>query len=430
VFAQRSQDGLAGSDLFYEHVHLTFAGNYLLARTIAPQVEKLLPQKLSGSASQETPWPSLEDCANRLGWNTLELRAALNEILVRVTDPPFTTQLNHEAQVAQLSTRLAAAGPGGASAEMAAALKQCEAASASHADDAVLQQELAALRQSAGDLTGAERAIRRALDLLPGNAEGWANLGLMLVQQKKFEEAGSAFQREFELDSQDVSALQNQAMCLAKENRGDDAVREYRRTLEIKPRFGPAWLGLGQLLEKSGQSMEASNCFHKALMYRMHRGTDLATLARFCASRGWNEAAVTNYLDALKLSPPESTLNYEAAQSLARLGRHREAAQLFGKAADLSPDSGQAQFQCGLELGQSGQSEQAAARFKEAVRLMPDLLEARLNLGIALTKEKLYPAALEQFEQVVQRSPTNALALQYIDSLRRAMSVGHQSVKP
>jgi tetratricopeptide (TPR) repeat protein len=53
---------------------------------------------------------------------------------------------------------------------------------------------------------------------------------------------------------------------------------------------------------------------------------------------------------------------------------------------------------------------------------MPELLEGRLNLGIALMNQKRYREALEEFEQVIQRSPTNALATQYIQALRQRVA--------
>jgi tetratricopeptide (TPR) repeat protein len=422
AFADQSPDALPGQELFYEHVHLTFEGNYLLARTIAAQAEKLLPAEIAKDASTTRPWPSLADCSRRLAWNRLESRMAFNEMLVRVADPPFTAQFNHDRMMEHLATASRAPSPTNSMEETAVSLQACEQASAALPDDPFLLKELASLRESAGDLTGAATAIQRALLLLPTSSDSWALCGLILARQQRFEDAAAAFRREFELDSQDVSALENLALCLVKQNRREQAIREYRRAVRIKPRYGPAWLGLGQALETFGNKTEAMDCFRKALGNRVHRGSDLATLARFCASRGWYEAAATNYADAIRLSPPDATLNFEAGQSLGALGHHREAAQLYANAAALAPGWAQAQFQCGLELGQSGQPAEASIRFKEATRLMPELMEARLNLAIALTNQKRYREAINEFEQVIQRSPTNATAVQYLQALRKKVS--------
>src|SRR5262249_10199326 len=88
-----SADGVPGADLFYEHVHLTFEGNYLIARTTALQAEKLLPDSVTARAGLEQPWPSAAECARRLARTDPDVRAALSDVLARLSDPPFTTQL-------------------------------------------------------------------------------------------------------------------------------------------------------------------------------------------------------------------------------------------------------------------------------------------------------------------------------------------------
>ena len=417
TFADRSQYGIPGEEFFYEHVHLTFGGNYLLARTIVEQIEKLLPEKITPA---NKPLPSIEECSRRLAWTDRDLQSAVSEILARLTDPPFPAQADHAAQLQRLTVlaqRLMRASTPGA---LRDDLKYCESAVAASPEDAALLEQLALLKQSAGDLPGAEAATKRSLDLLPSNLEGWFELGLIFAQQQKFKDAVAAYRRALELDSQNVWALQDLAMSLVKLNRRDDALREFRRALAFKPRFGPAWLGLGQLLETMGRKDEAQGCFQQALTNRIHRASDLSTLARFCESRGWREAAATNYDDAIKLDPSDARLRFEAGQNLAALGRHTEAARCYSEAAQLSPDFAQAHFLRGVELGRAGKPTEATREFREALRVMPDLMEAHLNLGIALANDKRYSEALAEFEEVLQRNPTNSLALKYVEALRES----------
>lgn len=419
AFAKASSDGLPGIDLFYEHVHLTFAGNYLLARTIADQIEKLLP---GAQAAPSAAWPSLADCAARLAWSDWSQAGAISEILVRLSDPPFTLQINHDAQVRHWQDALRQLAPAMGAAGVKQALQVTESAVKKAPDDADLQEQLATLRSMTGNLATAETAARRATELLPSSSENWMGLGGILVKEQHFQEAAEAFRTAFSLDAENVWALQNLAQCLVKLDRKDDAMAEYRHALSIKPRFGLASLGLGELLEEMGRKAEANACYQQALANRIHRAGELATLARFCLSHSWYEAASTNYADAINLSPADPTLHFESGQSLSALGRHEEAAKRFAEAAELSPDWPQAQFLWGLELGRMGQPAEAAARFREAVRLMPGLLEARINLGIALMREGQAADALDEFNQVLQRSPTNAVAAGYVRAITERLS--------
>jgi tetratricopeptide (TPR) repeat protein len=384
AFANASPDGVPGWDLFYEHVHLTFEGNCLLARTLAEQIEKLLPQT---AASSNSEWPGVADCARRLGWTEHDLQPALVEILARLTGPPFATQINHDEQI-QYFTRVGQKAASSASLEQA--LQAVHAALNVNPDDVELCAQVAALEQAAGHEARAESAARRAVDLLPSSEEALSQLGSTFVQEKKYEDAVIAYRRAFDLDPQNVWPLQNLATALAKLGRTEEAMREYKRALAISPRFGLAWLGVGQLLESTGRKDDATNCYHKALQNPIHRAPELTTLARFCESRGWFNLAITNYSEAVTLDPSDPSLAMEA---------------------------GKAHYLFGMELGNGGNAAQAAREFQEAVRLMPEVIEARLNLGIALYNQGQWNASETEFENVTARNPTNAVAQHYLELL-------------
>ncbi|SPE58868.1 conserved hypothetical protein [Verrucomicrobia bacterium] len=415
ALGEKSPEGLPGSDAFYEHVHLTFEGNYILARAIAEKIDYLLPQGLGPTGR---PWPELGDCARRLGRTDRAWELAVSEMLGRLTDPPFTFQLNYLDQQRRLAGLARKLGPPDSPAMLREAQRACQTALEGWPEDALLYQQLAELKQAAADSKGAATAARRSLELLPSNTECWLLFGLALAQERQYEEASAAFRRVFELDPQDVWGRQNLAICLEKMGHREEAMKEFKRALKIKPRFELGWLGLGQLYEQMGRKAEAALCFNEALTNRMHRASELTTLARFCLGRQWYEAACTNYADAIELSPNDPQLRLELGRSLAAVGRHAEAAKRFAEAIELSPDLGQAHFLRGAELGTLDRTAEAEGEFREAVRLMPEVVEARLNLGIALYKQGKMDEALKEFENVLSRSPNNALALKYTRALR------------
>jgi Flp pilus assembly protein TadD len=71
----------------------------------------------------------------------------------------------------------------------------------------------------------------------------------------------------------------------------------------------------------------------------------------------------------------------------------------------------------GVELGRQGRNAEALEQFGEAVRIRPGMMEAKLNLGIALWKQQRSEEALVQFKEVLEKDPTNAIALRYLQSL-------------
>jgi tetratricopeptide (TPR) repeat protein len=422
IFTEESPDGLPGDHWFYEHVHLTFDGNYLLARTLAAKLESLLPVEITASVAATRPWPSEADCARRLAWSDWDKLEALSEIYSRLGNPPFTRQVNHAARIQNLQAALDELVPATQPAGIQAAQNLYRHALAEAPDDALLRQQLVVLDQLTGDLADAATNAQRAVDLLPSSEEGWLQLGGTLAKQQKYDQAVAAFRRAFELNPEEVSALQDIAQSLKDLGRNEEAIHEYRHALAVKPRFGLAWLGLGQIYEKMGREAEADDCYHKALLNRICRAPELAALARFCASKGWYEAAATNYEDAIKLNPLDETSYLEAGKSLAALSRHAEAERHFARTVKLSPNSLEAHFRYGLELGNNGKPAEAASQFREAVRIMPDLPEARFNLGMALEKAGDYSGAFEQYNSVLGQNPSNAMALKQVRALRQKIS--------
>jgi tetratricopeptide (TPR) repeat protein len=415
ALADASADGLPGSEFFYEHVHLTFEGNYVLARAIAEQVEALLPSTVPLG---HNPWPEIDDCARRLGYTDRARQAALSEIIGRRADPPFTWQSNHGAEMerlARLSQRLA---PADSVEALQTAVTGTTTALAMHPEDSCLLQQLAELQEAAGDFAASAAAAQKATEICPSSSEAWSLLGRARAQEQDYAGAATAYQEAIALDPQDVWAMQNYAICLRKENRPKDAVREFKRALAIKPRFGLAWLGLGQTYEAMGRTNDAMACYQSAVANPVHSADELITLARFCKSRNWLEAAATNYEEAITLSPSDAGLRIETGLVLVGLNRHAQAAQDFAEAGSLAPDSGQAHFLCGLEWGKLGRPTDAEKEFQQAVRIWPDLVQARVNLGIALYQEGKFAAAKSSFEAALQRDPKNATALKFMQALQ------------
>lgn len=416
AFANASKDGLPGTDYFYEHVHPNFSGNYLLARTLAVEVEALLPANRASRSDQ--PWPSEADCARRLGWSDWSRLGVLRDVQARVQAPPFLQQVNHAEQLHTLTIQVEALSPSSQPRGLLAARETVAAALVKFPDDAVLLGLLASLQQLGGQTESAIASTRRALELLPTNPQTWLQLGLLLIRQQNIDEASSAFRRAVELDPADALARQNLAQSLWQTGRRKEAMVQYRKAVELQPSLAVAWINLGQVLVESGRKAEAESCFQQALTCKPTRASDLLALARFSRSRGWNEAAATNYATAVGASPGDVTLRLEAGEYMLVLKRNAEAAEFFAQATRLSPDSARAHHLYGAVLGQQGRAVEAEREFREALQIDPGLLEARLNLGISLLSQGRSDEALAVLEEVLSASPTNELALKYSERLR------------
>ena len=152
---------------------------------------------------------------------------------------------------------------------------------------------------------GAERELRRALELNPGHATARAWYAQLLAGRGRLDEAVRESRRAAERDpfNLTVSLTHGWACWLAGDL--DCAAAEYRRALEIDPEWRGTHTGIARLLARRGAYDSAA-----------------ATLARLREAR-----------------PGSRTLAAELAEVRARAGRPEEAARLLGEAKTGLADS-------------------------------------------------------------------------------------------
>jgi len=110
VFAKESPNGIIGSELVYEHVHLTPEGNYLLARAMFQQIASKLPAETGEipslqNSSASSGVLSQAKCEQLLAFTPHDRLRVTREMLQRLQKPPFTNQLNHSDQVLRLTIK-------------------------------------------------------------------------------------------------------------------------------------------------------------------------------------------------------------------------------------------------------------------------------------------------------------------------------------
>jgi tetratricopeptide (TPR) repeat protein len=101
IFSKQSPSGVIGSELVYEHVHMTPLGNYLLARAMFLQIARKMPAE-AGRALTEDDVLSETDCERLLAFTSHDRRRIAVDMLERLQKPPFTNQLNYSDQVLRL----------------------------------------------------------------------------------------------------------------------------------------------------------------------------------------------------------------------------------------------------------------------------------------------------------------------------------------
>jgi tetratricopeptide (TPR) repeat protein len=250
--------------LFYDHVHLTFDGNYLLARAITEQIEQALPQ-LASARKQQTLL-SRRECADLLAltpWDEHQMALQMFEMTSR---PPFTNQIDHSTRQASLRKQVEELEKRALAPEnLKAAMKCCEAALKRSPDDGDLHHRYGLLAMASGQPKIAADHFRIALGRLPLQAEVHVHLGQALRECGRPEKAIPHFRDALEIDPFDAQAHSNLGTVLHSLGRIDEAIPYYQKAVEINPLDSLAHNNLGAILLSRGQIDEAIAHFQKAV---------------------------------------------------------------------------------------------------------------------------------------------------------------------
>lgn len=417
LLAGQSPHGIPGEELLYEHVHLNFQGNYLLARTLAEQIDRVLPENVKQRANTPRQWLSASDCARKLAWTDWNRYEAAESMLQRFSDAPFTHQLDNAEKRSRVQKQMEQLRPALSPRALRETVSDYRRALADAPDDWVLHYNLARLQQKLGDFAGAAESCRQVIRLLPHCSEVHTQLGVLLACQGQFDEAIQRFDVALRIDSRSVAAINGRGLAMAGAGRYDAAIRQYQRALKLDPTSSETHLNLGIALSAQGKHEDAKRHFRKALERRLLKADAMVTLGKMCFSMGWINEAITNFTDALRLEPTHAPAHFYLGGVLASAGRRAEAQEHYAEAVRLDPELAEAHLGLGIELGRQGQDLKAIEHFAEAVRLRPNLIEARLNLGIALNKQQRFNEAVQQFQEVLRLAPTNMVVRKYLEAL-------------
>jgi tetratricopeptide (TPR) repeat protein len=135
---------------------------------------------------------------------------------------------------------------------------------AAGAPDARVHAALGRDLAQAGDLAGAEQALRRAVELAPDSVPSNYALGKLLLARGDAQGAAESARRV--LDRKPDHGLAHMLLGRALRERGEAArgLAELRRAVECSPDDAETWLYLGEALAKEGQSEEARRCLREA----------------------------------------------------------------------------------------------------------------------------------------------------------------------
>jgi len=371
LFEQASPGGLPGEELFYDHVHMNFEGNYLLAHAVFSQVSQFLSSEIGAPGPAAEP-ASRRVCMDRLAYGDWHKRKALAIIAESLKELPFTNQLDCaernkrvDRQLAEVKERLRSRGLE----ETAAALQR---ALARAADDVILHRELAKVLMERGEVAEAIPHLRLVLKRMPQDVNNYVNLAVALDALRKFDEALALCAEASRLDPDQCASWNTRGTILFKMGKTPEALAALKQALLIDPSDGRLHDNLGLVLAANKQFDEAIKEHNHSLSLRPRNAKAHVHLANLYRQQKKTDLMIEHLSEAAKIDPDYfDTHNYLGAV-FAGSARHDDALAEYREALRINPKSPKIHFEMAKIFARKGAFVEAARHLEEALRLQPD----------------------------------------------------------
>ena len=267
-----------------------------------------------------------------------------------------------------------------------------------------------ALRQ--GHLDEAASGFAAVVKAAPTFAEAHLNLGLVLEEQRKNEEAIASLERALKLKPRLRGANLFLGIAEYRLNRFDLAITSLKKESVLDPASANAWMWLGVVQLAAGRADEAAESLDRAakldpknidILY--HRGQAHLLVSRDSYSRMFKEdpaswrvrqvlaqsaaaaeshdEAIAEYSEAIKLVPNQPGLHEELGTQYRIVGRLDEAEAAFRRELELDPHNVLATYKLGVLEVEKNQPTEGIKLIETAIKAKPNLMNADYNLGRA-----------------------------------------------
>lgn len=289
----------------------------------------------------------------------------------------------------------------------------------------LFNQALAALK--ANKLAESEKLYRQMLQVDPTAAVGWANLGLLLSRQKRYDEAIADLKKAVSLVPKELDFQAQLATTQWSAGKLDDALATTREILAKNPNHVEALHTQAAVLFSQGHIEEALVPLTKWTNLRPKDPNALGILITTQLRAGKQEEALVSARLMCERFPKEANAHLMRGDLAGRLGSKKkdksliqEARDAYSKAYAIHPQNTRAGINAALAMEQSEDISGAIVLLEKLRQKAPDNAFLRHRLGllylrdIRRTGEQRVALGLKEVEAAVAREPKNP---EYVTSL-------------
>lgn len=364
LIEENSANLIPGEQFFYDHVHLNFAGQYLLARQFATAL------------TSHFSWLSEDEVAQRLGWGPWSEYEAWQEMYTRRLLPPFTDQIDRDDTEERWANRLID-------------LSINNRASNLHKDEI--------------------EAVRRALSIRDGrDALLWRQLAQACIEVGYLPEAATAYSHAAHLLPHRLDISLSHAALLAAVGNRDEGLKVLHNAGRKEQKKEDLLILMARQLVTWGLISMAEPLFQRASLLNPNHPEALAGLGTSRAASGWPEEGIAMLRAALPKLNNDDMVAANLGIALYQSGEHQEGIRQMVAALRINPENTETLIALATMYREQKELEKARARMEEALILRP--LDVPLLVdaaGLAETQER-WADAVRYYERALRLLPADA----------------------
>jgi tetratricopeptide (TPR) repeat protein len=335
VLSDADQTGIPGRDQFLDHVHLTFSGNYQVARALAREVATLLPP---GDPAESTgEWPDEDRVKERLGYTPWNEFALIADLIQRIGDAPFTNQISHFEMVDHwrgIMTEARARMRSGSSERIRAIYAS---ALARRPDDHWLHQNHAEFLELSGLPDVAVTHWRRVTELIPHHFAAYYQVGRLLRAQGDLAGGSEYLDRAVTIRPDSVPVRSERGRLFLDRREPAAALQELDWALDYAPNDVGLHLLRAEALARLDRKPEVLETLQRAVSLRPDHWEARYLLGIELALRGTVQSARFQFEEVIRLRPDHALAHLNLAIALAKLGDVKNARFRFHEVLRLDP---------------------------------------------------------------------------------------------
>jgi tetratricopeptide (TPR) repeat protein len=354
ALAAESPNGIPGNEIFFEHVHFNFHGNYLLGKLWAEQVARAIS---GDNSSISTNWALQADCEKDLCLSPWNRGFVLDSVVRRMSQPPLSSQFNNPSRLGEIQHELAGlrqqldtnevmrTGQGFVDvlqrrpkdallyegfANFLEAVGDRKQAATNYAMMLKLQpqnfypkMQLGRLQGEMGHPEQGEPLLQQAAREKPSVPEIWPELGNVQMMLKKYPEALASYSRGLKLRPQDPTYVCYQANALANMDRRAEAISTYRRAIQMRGNLPQAHFELAGLLALDNQVEDAMREYQEAIRLDPKHAISRINLGVMFVRQNRFDDAIQQFRAALQLDPNNTAASAYLQQITAKRAQQK-----------------------------------------------------------------------------------------------------------